>query len=156
MAVPMINGLYETHLDVENLERSITFYSEVLGLKQCRFDNNRRLAFFWVGEDRQQMLGLWEKPKDQIEKRHFAFKCDPEWIAKESIDFLKSHGLNYWNFLQDDNAKPMVFVWVPAIAIYFTDPDGHYLEFLGLLDGNTQPDEEHRIVSYEEWLKLNI
>lgn len=152
----MIQGLYETHLDVENLERSITFYSEVLGLKQCRFDNDRRLAFFWVGEDRQQMLGLWEKPKDQIEKRHFAFKCDPEWIANESIDFLKSHGLNYWNFLQDDNDKPMVFVWVPAIAIYFTDPDGHYLEFLGLLDGNTQPDEEHRIVSYEEWLELNI
>lgn len=35
------------------------------------------------------------------------------------------NGLNYWNFLQDDNDKTMVFVKVPAIAIYFTDPDGH-------------------------------
>lgn len=155
MAVPTISGLYEIHLDVENLERSIAFYSEVLGLKQCRFDNNRRLAFFWVGEDRQQMLGLWEKPKEEIEKRHFAFRCDPEWIANESIDFLKSHNLHYWNFLQDDNDKPMVFVWVPAIAIYFTDPDGHYLEFLGLLPGETQPDEEHRIVTYQEWLEMD-
>ena len=121
----MIKGLYETHLFVEDLERSIKFYTEVLGLKQCRFGAERRTAFFWIGEDKQAMLGLWEKPKEDIDIRHFAFECDPDWIVNESVDFLKSHKLNYWNFLQDNNDEPMVFCWMPAISIYFNDPDGH-------------------------------
>lgn len=150
----MIKGLYETHLYVEDLERSIAFYSEVLGLKQCRFGAERKTAFFWIGEDKQAMLGLWEKPKAEIDQRHFAFECDPEWIINESIDFLKSHKLNYWNFLQDSNDEPMVFCWMPAISIYFTDPDGHYLEFIGVLPGETQPNEEKRVVTYQEWLSL--
>ncbi|GAB5563955.1 MAG: VOC family protein [Winogradskyella sp.] len=151
----MIKGLYETHLYVEDLERSVHFYSTVLGLKQCRFNDERRLAFFWIGEDKQAMLGLWEKPKAEIDLRHFAFQCDPEWIINESISFLKSHNLNFWNFLQDDNEQPMVFCWMPAVSIYFSDPDGHYLEFIGLLPGKTQPNEEKRVVTYEEWLEIS-
>ena len=104
----MIKGLYETHLYVENLERSIEFYTNVLGLKICRFGAERRTAFFWIGEDQQAMLGLWEKPKDEIDLRHFAFECDAEWVLNESIDFLKSHHLNYWNFLQGDDEKRVV------------------------------------------------
>lgn len=150
----MIKGLYETHLYVENLENSIEFYTIVLGLKQCRYGAERRTAFFWIGEDKQSMLGLWEKPKEEINLRHFAFECDPEWILNESIDFLKSHNLNFWNFLQDDKEKPMVFCWMPAISIYFSDPDGHYLEFIGILPGQTKSDKEKRVVTYEEWLKI--
>lgn len=151
----MIKGLYETHLYVEDLERSVHFYSTVLGLEQCRLNVERRLAFFWIGEDKQAMLGLWERPKAEIDLRHFAFECDPEWIIKESIDFLKSHNLNFWNFLRDDNEKPMVFCWMPAVSIYFSDPDGHYLEFIGILPGNTKPNEEKRVVTYEEWLEIS-
>ena len=150
----MIKGLYETHLYVENLENSIEFYTKVLGLKQCRFGEERRTAFFWIGKDKQAMLGLWEKPKEEIDLRHFAFECEPEWILNESVDFLKSHKLHFWNFLQDDKEQPMVFCWMPAISIYFSDPDGHYLEFIGILPGETQPNEEKRVVTYTEWLKI--
>ena len=83
----------------------------------------------------QAMLGLWEKPKEEIDLRHFAFECDWEWVLNESIEFLKSHKLGFWNFLGDNSEKPMVFVIIPAIAIYFSDPDGHYLEFIGKLPG---------------------
>jgi len=41
---------------------------------------------------------------------------------------------------------------VPAIAIYFNDPDGHELEFIGTLDGKSRP--ETGVLSYEEWLEL--
>ena len=150
----MIKGLYETHLYVENLETSIKFYKEVLGLKQCRYGAERKLAFFWIGDDKKAMLGLWERPKEEIELRHFAFECDPEWILNESINFLKSHNLNYWNFLNDNNDKPMVFCWMPAVSIYFSDPDGHYLEFIGMLPGSTKGNEEKRVVTYEQWLKI--
>ena len=150
----MIKGLYETHLFVEDLERSINFYKNTLGLKQCRFGAERRTAFFWIGKDKQHMLGLWEKPKDEIDIRHFAFECEPEWILNESEEFLTSRNINCWNFLNDGTKGPMVFVWMPAIAIYFSDPDGHDLEFIGVLPGKTKSDDEKRVVSYKEWLKI--
>ena len=150
----MIKGLFETHLFVENLERSISFYKHTLGLQQCRFDDARRIAFFWIGAEKQAMLGLWEKPKEEIDIRHYAFQCEPDWILNESVDFLKSHKINYWNFLNDGNEGPMVFVWMPAIAIYFNDPDGHELEFIGVLNGEHRSDTEKRVVTYDEWLKI--
>ncbi|WP_296378145.1 VOC family protein [Winogradskyella sp.] len=149
-----IKGLYETHLFVENLQRSVDFYKDTLGLKLCRFSKERKIAFFWIGEDKQFMLGLWEKPKDQIDIRHFAFECDPLWVHNESLDFLKSRNIKSWNFLNDGSEGPMVFVWMPAIAIYFSDPDGHELEFIGVLEGKTKSNEENRIVTYDEWLKI--
>lgn len=148
----MIKGLYETHLYVEHIERSIDFYGNVLELKQCHYDARRKAAFFWIGADKQSMLGLWEKPKNEIDIRHFAFESEPEWILNESVNFLKSRQLGCWNFLNDGSESPMVFSWVPAIAIYFSDPDGHVLEFIGILDGIGKP--ENGILSYERWLEL--
>ncbi|GGI56253.1 VOC family protein [Winogradskyella haliclonae] len=150
----MIKGLYETHLFVENLERSIDFYKNTLGLKQCRFSQERKIAFFWIGEDKQFMLGLWEKPKEEIDIRHFAFECEPDWVLNESVNYLKARNIKSWNFLNDNKDVPMVFVWMPAISIYFNDPDGHELEFIGILEGETKPDSERRVVTYEEWLAI--
>ena len=149
-----IKGLFETHLNVEDLERSIDFYSNVLNLKQCYYEEERRAAFFWIGKDKQQMLGLWEVPKDKIEPRHFAFECEPEWILKESVPFLEKHQLNHWNFLNDGSKQPMVFTWTPAIAIYFSDPDGHPLEFIGVLPGEAKPQKGKEVVSYTTWLEM--
>ncbi|MEM1002096.1 MAG: hypothetical protein AAGH46_05565 [Bacteroidota bacterium] len=100
------------------------------------------------------MLGLWEKPKKQIDTRHFAFECDWQWILNDSIAFLKSHNLNFWNFLNDGSKQPMVFVNIPAISICFTDPDGHYLEFIGKLPGKYRPEKGALVVSYETWLDI--
>ncbi len=148
----MIKGLYETHLFVEDLERSIDFYKTVLGLQQCYFEAGRRAAFFWIGKPKEAMLGLWEKPKDEIDKRHFAFRCDVEDMLHNSVSFLKKRNLNPYNFLKDGKEKPMVFAWMPAIAIYFNDPDGHALEFIAILEGRPRP--ELGVIDYEEWLKI--
>jgi catechol 2,3-dioxygenase-like lactoylglutathione lyase family enzyme len=150
----MIKGLFETHLFVENLKRSIEFYGTTLKLKQCRFDAERRIAFFWIGEDKQHMLGLWEKPKNEIDIRHFAFECEPEWILNESVDFFESRNITSWNFLNDKTEGPMVFAWVPAISIYFSDPDGHELEFIGILPGKYKTEKEKRVVTYQKWLTI--
>lgn len=148
----MIKGLFETHLYVEDIERSIKFYSEVIGLEQCHYEKERKAVFFWIGKLKKQMLGIWEFPKDQIDIRHFAFECDANWIINESVNWLKERKLPFRNFLRDGTERPMVFVWTPAASIYFDDPDGHSLEFIGLLDGKSRPD--HGILSYDEWLKL--
>ncbi|RZK57735.1 MAG: VOC family protein [Pedobacter sp.] len=150
----MIKGLFETHLFVEDLERSIDFYQNVLGLTKCGYNDERRIAFFWIGEPKAAMLGLWEKPKEQIDIRHFAFRCDVDYVLNRSVAFLKARNLQPYNFLKDGNEKPMVFAWMPAIAIYFKDPDGHDLEFIAILEGEGQPDLG--VVSYEDWLENKV
>ncbi len=150
----MIKGLYETHLFVENLERSIDFYKNILGLEQCYFEQERRAAFFWIGKPKEAMLGLWEKPIEEIDKRHFAFKCDVEDVLNRSVTFLKERNLKPYNFLNDGTETPMVFAWMPAIAIYFNDPDGHQLEFIAILEGESRP--ALGIICYEKWKELEL
>jgi lactoylglutathione lyase len=149
----MILGLYETHLFVENLEISIDFYKNTLGLEQCHYEEGRHVAFFWIGKPKEAMLGLWEKPKAEIDKRHFAFRCNKEDILNKSVDFLKSRNLQPYNFLKNGTEMPMVFAWMPAVAIYFNDPDGHYLEFIAILEGEGKP--ELGVLSYKKWLEIN-
>lgn len=149
----MIKGLFETHLFVESLERSVNFYKNVLGLQQCYYEEERRAAFFWIGKPKQAMLGLWEKPKEEIDIRHFAFSCDVEDVLNTSVNFLKERNLKPYNFLKDGTERPMVFAWMPAIAIYFNDPDGHILEFIAVVEGEGKP--EYGIISYEKWLQVN-
>lgn len=149
----MITGLYETHIYVEDLKVSIDFYQSTLGLELCHVEKERKIAFFWIGKPKEAMLGIWEKPKDEIETRHFAFRCTKEDILGKSVDFLRSKGIKPYNFLKDGSESPMVFAWMPAIAIYFLDPDGHELEFISILDGEAKP--ELGVISFEEWQKAN-
>lgn len=146
----MIKGLYETHIQVSNLENAINFYTEVLGLKLAHQDENRRIAFLWVGKDRDFMLGLWEQ-KENLQTRHFAFRVDKEDLLNTSVEYLKNKDLIPYNFLKNGSEKPMVFAWMPALAIYFNDPDGNQLEFISILEGKEKP--ELGILSYEEWLE---
>lgn len=148
----MIKGLYETHLFVENLESSISFYKNDLKLHLAHTEIERKAAFFWIGEEKQSMLGLWEKPKDQIDIRHFAFQCDLNFVLNEASSYLISKGITPHNFLQDGTYQPMVFAWMPALSIYFEDPDGHSLEFISMLEGQSRP--EGGIISFDEWLAL--
>jgi lactoylglutathione lyase len=145
----MIKGLYETHLYVADLERSIEFYKQLPGLTFCHYEEKRRIAFFWIGKPKQAMLGLWEKPKSEIDIRHFAFECSPEYILHEAIPFLINKNLQPYNFLKDGTRQPMVFAWMPAVAIYFNDPDEHILEFIAILEGTGKP--ELGVIAYDEW-----
>ena len=40
---------------------------------------------------------------------------------------------------------------MPAAALYFTDPDGHLLEYLTMLDDEPRP--EAGVLSYSEWTR---
>lgn len=149
----MIKGLYETHINVSNLEASVDFYKNILGLDHCHTEEKRRIAFFWIGEPKEYMLGLWEKPINELEIRHFAFRCDANDILNNSLSYLKEKNLKPYNFLKDETEQPMVFAWMPAIAIYFNDPDGNVLEFIAVLEGSPRP--ELGVIAYKDWLKVD-
>lgn len=148
----MITGLFETHIDVRNLERSLAFYREVLGLTLGTIDQKRRVAFLWMGGAGEAMLGLWEKTEGQIPPQHFAFRSTVDDVLDRSVAWLDERGLACHNFLNDGTKRPMVFAWMPAIAIYFDDPDGHSLELIAMLPGRPRP--EAGVISYEAWQSL--
>jgi len=146
----MIKGLYETHVQVSDLGNAIEFYTKVLGLEFAHKEENRRIAFLWIGKNKESMLGLWEQ-KENLQTRHFAFTANKEDILNYSVEFLKNKNLKPYNFLKDGIEKPMVFAWMPALAIYFNDPDGNQLEFISILEGDGKP--ELGVLSYEEWIE---
>jgi lactoylglutathione lyase len=55
-----IRGLFETHLAVADLRRSMDFYSGILGLDLARVFPERKVAFYWIGGPGEAMLGLWD------------------------------------------------------------------------------------------------
>ena len=146
----MIKGLYETHVQVSDLENAIEFYTDILGLELAHRDETRPIAFLWIGKNKESMLGLWEL-KENLQTRHFAFTADKEDILNYSVEFLKNKNLKPYNFLKTESVQPMVFAWMPALAIYFNDPDGNQLEFISILEGDGKP--ELGVLSYEDWLE---
>ena len=43
-----VNGLFETHLSVSDLNRSVAFYRDVVGLTLAYQVPERGAAFFWI------------------------------------------------------------------------------------------------------------
>jgi len=121
----MITGLFETHINVRDLDRATAFYRDVLGLELGTIDQARRVAFLWMGGRGESMLGLWEKPAGEVVPQHFAFRASEDDIRERSVAWLQERNLAPYNFLRDGHGRPMVFAWMPAVAIYFNDPDGH-------------------------------
>lgn len=151
------------------------FYGEVLGLELGLHQNERGAAFYWIGRDRNAMLGLWEKPPwvntggnglppqrakaaggpadaDEVLPQHLAFAVDfPD--LKTAIDHLNQRGVELRDFFDRVTDEPSVFGWIPAASIYFNDVDGHLLEFIARLEGEPAP--EVAVVSLAEWRRRN-
>jgi lactoylglutathione lyase len=146
-----IQGLFETHLEVADLERSRTFYEAVLGLKLTHLEQKRRIAFYVFGNP-TYMLGIWEKPQQERHRGHFAFRVSAKAIL-ELQERLHNAGLNPRNFLEDDSGQLYVFPWLPAVSVYFEDPDGNSLEFLAMLPESPRPDLE--LMTWKRWQEIH-
>jgi lactoylglutathione lyase len=148
----IIQGLFETHIKTRNLEKSIPFYEHILGLTLGHVEQRRRIAFFWIGAPGQAMLGVWEVPEESWTKQHFAFT-----VALERMntirEWLTEHGLEYRNFSDSNTGSLEVLAWMPAISVYFSDPDGNSLEFIAMLPDASRPDLG--LVEWEQWETLH-
>ncbi len=77
MQHPSPLSLFETHLNVGDLRRSVAFYSEVIGLELAHIDTARGIAFFWIGERGHSMLGLWAgSSSPNTMQLHIAFRVE--------------------------------------------------------------------------------
>jgi catechol 2,3-dioxygenase-like lactoylglutathione lyase family enzyme len=147
----MIKKIYETHLEVKNLNASIDFYQNRLGLKFGTISRNA--AFFWVGDIGHQFLGLWEVPENsEIQPRHFAFEVELDFLKQSKI-WLEERDIKVIGSQGKSNVEPIVQTWMPAASVYFLDLDGNKLEFISMLDD--KPKELGYVPYLSEWETAN-
>ncbi|MGB6778613.1 VOC family protein [Planococcus citreus] len=152
----MINGLYEAHLPVRDLKRSIEFYTS-LELELAY--ETPKLAFFWIVKG-QSWVGLWETDKVETpyhpSLRHIAFHVDigairnaKVWLADRGIEGRTAFGFS-------PEEQPVILPNRPYAhaAVYFHDPDGNSLEFIAPLDFKVE--EEFDMMSLAQWDQKHV
>jgi catechol 2,3-dioxygenase-like lactoylglutathione lyase family enzyme len=127
-----IASLHHIALTVTDLERSRSFYREVLGLREIERPNfSFPGAWFQVGDAQQLHLIVHTNPTFRTGKGldtrdvHFALRVRDYW---ETVEFLRAHGY------VEDGADEMRKIIVNPRAtagfpqMYILDPDRHVIE----------------------------
>jgi catechol 2,3-dioxygenase-like lactoylglutathione lyase family enzyme len=147
-----VSGLFEAHLSVSDLNRSVAFYRDVVGLTVAYEVPERGAAFLWIGVPGESMLGVWALGSAPIAlSLHVAFRTSVENVL-HACQRLRAVGVTPLSFFTEETDEPSVIGWMPAAAVYFRDPDGHLLEYLAMLD--TPPRPEAGIVAWSSWANL--
>jgi lactoylglutathione lyase len=142
-------GLFETHLTVADLDRSVAFYRDVVGLEVAYEVPERGATFLWIGAPGRAMLGLWSAGSAPMSMRlHIAFEAALDDVLATPAR-LRALGVEPLSFFGAPTEEPDVIGWMPAAAIYFLDPDGHQLEYLAMLEEPPQP--QLGIVPWSAW-----
>jgi lactoylglutathione lyase len=148
-----VRDLFESHLTITDLQRSMNFYGQTLGLEFADVCWKRRVAFYWIGGRGNSMLGLWEVGTGpQRLSLHVAFRLDlPHLLdAPARLRAADVVPLDSWRAPTDE---PVVIGWMPAASLYFDDPDGNMLEFISMLPDAPQP--ELGVVSWSRWKQIH-
>jgi len=140
-------SLFEAHLAVTNLDASVTFYRDVLGLALAH--RTPDVAFLWVGSRGRAMLGVWAAGSaPQKTTSHIAFTATLDHVLAAPAA-LRDAGITPLDFAGEATDAPVVLGWMPAASVYFRDPDGHLLEYLAMLPGEPRP--EYGVLSWDAW-----
>lgn len=113
-----------TTLKVNNLEESIKFYQEIVGLKlQRKFEAGpkREIAFLAAGEDKTAVELIDDKGKENLDIGRdisLGFEVDS---VKEKIDFLQEKGIEIYEGPISPNPEIEFF--------YVLDPNGVKIQF---------------------------
>jgi len=153
-----IEGLFEAHITVRDVERSIAFYRDVVGLEVGIVQPKRPAAFFWVGGRGRSMMGILGVGSGPLPKQHhvaFQVKLEDVLAAPQR---LRSAGIIPLGGRREPIDEPIVFAWMPAASVFFDDPDGNVLEYIAMLPDPPQPEgtEYGRgVLSWSEWQRLH-
>ena len=143
----MIQGVHHTCITVSNLEQSIAFYRDLLGLELLFTEESERsqddrskalgiagakvkLAILWAGNSRVELIEYvasqgrpYDRKNNDVGAMHIAFQVeDIEAVYQRMVD----HGVRFTAPPATIPAGPMAgWRWT-----YFFDPDGVSLEII--------------------------
>jgi len=145
-------ALFETHLPVADLDRSVAFYRDVVGLELAYAAPARQVAFMWIGGRGRSMLGLWAGSASPSSMRlHLAFRVEPAAVMA-AVEGLARQGVTPLDLWARPTSQPSVIAWMPAVSVFFHDPDGHLLEYLAPLDAAPRPEAGN--ITWSDWQSL--
>jgi lactoylglutathione lyase len=151
-----VERLFEDHIGVRDLERSIGFYRDILGMEvallQSRSPEGMGGALLWVGGRGRSMLGLYSLGSTwplTIMQHHVALEVPIEDLLT-APQKLQARGVTAVGGRREPIDEPVVFSWMPAASVFFEDPDGNFLEYIAMLDDEPQPELE-LLLSWSEW-----
>ncbi len=118
-----VSGISELVLEVLDLDRSVRFYHEQLGLELAARSEER--AWFLAGRSR---IGLWTPQVGLAQGRggvhvHYAFHLDDDDFDA-TVARLEGHGLEPEVISFEDETDE-----TRGRAVYVHDPDGNVVEF---------------------------
>jgi lactoylglutathione lyase len=156
-SITPVERIFEDHISIRNLERSIGFYRDILGMEVGLLQQQSREgmggALLWVGGRGRSMLGLYSLGSTwplTIMQHHVAFE-----VALDDLfaapDKLRSVGVTPLGGKREPINEPLVFSWMPAASVFFDDPDGNLLEYIAMLDDEPQPEIGPLVCSWSEW-----
>ncbi len=108
-----IEGIEEIVFEVEDLERSIAFYQEVIGLRL--YSRGPEEAWFQAGD---QWLAVFQKGREGGGE-HFAFR-----IAEEDIERVQQQ-------IEAEGCHTETLEYSGGSSVYVRDPDGNKIELHG-------------------------
>jgi lactoylglutathione lyase len=146
-----IRDLFESHLTVSDLDRSMAFFGDTLGLKLARVFPERKAAFYWIGQLGRSMLGLWDVgTTSQRLSLHIAFTVELVDLL-DAPRRLRAANVVPRDFCGNPTDEAVVLAWMPAASLYFHDPDGNLLEFIAMLPDAPRPELE--VIGWTDWMR---
>jgi lactoylglutathione lyase len=144
----VVHTLFEAHLPVADLDSSVAFYRDQIGLDLAHVLPGQA-AFLWIGGRGRAMLGLWSAGRGpQKVALHVAFgSTTPEVLSAPRR--LRAAGITPLDFDGRPTDEAVVLGWMPAASVYFLDPDGHLLEYIAMLPDEPRPDAG--VMTWNAW-----
>jgi len=148
-------GIFEIHLSVRDRHASAEFYKRVLNCEVATHIDRRDITFLWMNGPGSVMIGLWgpncpDPPMDRGTS-HFAMQLSADEVERAPKKLLEL-GVTPLDFDSNPTDEAIVLAWMPAVSVYFRDPDGHSLEFISMLEEKPAP--ELGVVKLSKWKKI--
>ena len=119
--MPAVTGLGHVGFFVSNFERSVDFYTRVLGLKKSDIDFERRFAFLSAHPEQEHHEVFLAEAPDRV---------DPKGVQQASFRCASLDDVLAFKHVFAEEKVPIDIEVTHgnALSIYFFDPDGYRLE----------------------------
>ncbi|MFJ2046089.1 VOC family protein [Paenibacillus taichungensis] len=116
-------------LTVENLEATIAFYTNVLGMQVVEFGQGRKALQFG-----QQKINLHERGKEFVPKAHIPTpgSADLCFLVSTPLEEVIAH-LTRQNTKIEEGPVKRTGALGPICSVYIRDPDGNLIELSNAL-----------------------